>query len=628
MKSEKPNKLYIARAGAAAAALALLLLFIIIPGLGVKFGDSDKNPDGEQPISVVVNSTGNKDGVKKDGDSPQPEYLGICPLCYEGIYSPDVYVECRNCFEFTLVSGKEFKCDSCGTGLSIESYSNNDKWIYHSFADCESLVWYPWFVSYNSRDGQNTDVSANLITTVNIKGEFDVDGEFHTSPWYTYKSLPSSLTANFKGEYTVIIYNDKEERLAFARFDAEDKSRIINVEGFSSPIGGTIPVEIILRFNEEAAKIVIMKDGQEIYSRDVSKNTPEVAFTGLDGYKDVVSQMTVTWEAYDADGDELYFELWYCVSDSEYYLLASDIKEMFFEADLTAYPGRDGAYFYIYVTDGVRTAEAYSPKINVEYSPPQILTEQVEIPKVKITEEIYFPAKIYDAQDGWLSGSSVRWILNGEEVSITSVLQTWPYQLEPGLHTFTCIATNSAGLSAQKDFTFEIIDDESDLPDDWSRPEIVHALKEGYIVPLDRIEAPVTRGQFADLMFMLYYNMYPDGLPYYNKNLVTDCGDDNYSEFMMAYLGIMEAPGGLFNPSKSLTERDALRIMYQAWMLASNPGMVLRDINYDEKEALDMFTKNGIFDNSQNIFKPDEKLSKKSALVWVSRMDKWVSPDE
>jgi hypothetical protein len=329
----------------------------------------------------------------------------MCPACYAGVYKLELYVECRNCLEFTALPEMDSKCASCGEKILIDSYTEDDMWINHKSPNCDSLVWYPWFLSYNSGDGRNKDMSVYLTTVVRIKGEFDADGGFSTSPWYTYQSIPSSFTANIGGEYAVFVYGDEGERLALARFDAVDKSRIMNTDGSTTRIGGVIPVEIIVRFNEDAGKIVIMKDDQEIYSRDVSKHAPEVSFTGLEEDQFIQDQITVTWEASDADGDELYFELWYCVSDSEYYLLASDIKEKSFNADLEGYPGGAGVYFYIYATDGVRTAEARSPVVNAKYTAPQILTEQKDIPKIKVTEEIYFPTKIYDAQDGWLTGS-------------------------------------------------------------------------------------------------------------------------------------------------------------------------------------------------------------------------------
>ena len=596
------DKIYFAKVSTVVVGLALLQLLVIIPG----FKDT---------------------GFLGRNGEPQGKYTGLCPKCYEAVYGHEIYVECTSCFEFVAVKGDDLVCESCGTELSALDSTERIMWIYHN--DCDSLIWYPWFLSYNGGDDQDGGSDTDMTTVISVKGEFDKSGSFHASPWYIYNALPSLLTGKRSGEYAVYVYDDKGERLAVSYFDMEDNSRVTTSDGTETKLGEFIPVELVVRFNDEAARIVIKKGDEEIYSREVSKRAPKVFFKEHTEVEESVNSIIVSWEATDEDGEELYFKLWYTPDGVKTYLLAADIQERSFEVDLTKYPGSENGYFYIYATDGVRTTEAKSASISVRYNAPKFLTEQIEIPKVKVTEEIYYKTKIYDDQDGWLSGSSVSWMLNGEEVSITSVLQTWPYQLEPGLHTFTCIATNSADLSTQKDFKFEIIDDESDLPDDWSRPEIVYALKKGYIVSISRMEAPITRGQFADLMFMLFYHMNPEGLPYYDKDLVTDSGEDNYSEFMMASLGLMEAPGGIFQPHKSMSQRDAVKILYQTWMLAANPDLEIKDLIYNEDEAVEFLINNEVLnEDGENVFQPEEKMSKKLALVWISRIDRWVFPEE
>jgi hypothetical protein len=314
----------------------------------------------------------------------------------------------------------------------------------------------------------------------------------------------------------------------------------------------------------------------------------------------------------------------------ESYMVATDITGKSCDVDLSGYPGTEGGYFYIYATDGVKTAEAQSPFINKPFTAPVIITEQKEIPKIKITEEIYFPTEIYDAQDGWLSGESVSWILDGgKEVSITHILQSWPYMLEPGLHTFKCVATNSGGLSAEKEFKFEIIDDESDIPNDQFRDDVIFALKGGYKVPVTRIDAPITRAQYSYFTFLLYFWINPDGLAYYDRDAIKDCGDDDYHEFFMDYLGAMKAPDGYFNPNMPVTQREAMMAMYQVYMLATNPGAFLEDLDITEEEVLKTLIEIGVIDtDGENAYQPDEKISKKLALVRIGRFDDWMFVDE
>lgn len=619
MHIEKTNKRTTVRVGAAVAALTLLLLLAVCLEKSV----TPPTNVGPAPSPAVTGSHGGEDKRVGGSDEPKAASFGLCPICFEEVVSPTTFVECAYCCEYTLFFEPEFDCGVCGMKQSANSFSKSDIWVYHSLSICESLVWYPLFVSFNSGDGQNTGEDADMMTIIEINGEFDRNGAFHTYPWYTYEALPSSLTLSVSGEYAVHVYDSNDERLAVTRFDAKDGFRFLGPD--TAPMASSaIPVRLVVRFNEQAARIAILKGDIEIYSRNVSKSPPEVKFTGLKENQSLLNKTAITWDAADFDGEELYFRLWYCTGKNEYFLLASDITGRSFSADFTDYPGSKNGYFHIYATDGVRTTQVKSPVVSTPFKPPVIITEQKTIDKFKITEEIYFPVEIYDAQDGRLLGSNVIWLLDGEQFGANNVLHSWPYRLTAGVHTFTCVATNLEGLSAKKEFSFEVVDDQSDLPDDWSRDEIVHALKNGYVVPINRIDSPVTRGQYADIMHTLFYNLYPEILPDYDKNLITDCTEYSYSEFLMAYLGVMEAPDGIFEPHKSLTQREALRIIYLTYMLAQNTGLKLEDISYSEVEASALLESEGIFDSDNNTYEPDTRLSKKQALVWISRVDKWL----
>ena len=64
----------------------------------------------------------------------------------------------------------------------------------------------------------------------------------------------------------------------------------------------------------------------------------------------------------------------------------------------------------------------------------------------------------------------------GEIVSEDYALLLFPYELAIGEHTFTMTATNSGGKSVSKEYKFIIEDDESALPQSWSREEFKQAL--------------------------------------------------------------------------------------------------------------------------------------------------------
>ena len=590
---------------------------------------------------------GNAPGyVDNSGDDPG-KYWGMCPSCSADIYDARMYFQCKDCLDYVHVYGNPSTCESCGSKWPLDNIPDNE--IYIGCPVCWTLVWYPDLEAFNSgnvtgyesdefsdMDARNQEVNyqgPDMITIVEITGYFDKEGTFVPDPWYTYPGPAGSVTASMPGDYSACIYDDKGTLISKSYFDVKDTSQQTTEGGTSSLPDARMYVEIMLKFPDNATKISIMKGNKEIYTRTASNNAPTVAFTGLSDYQNLSNKTTITWEASDADGDELTFELWYCTGKmKEYFLIKSELTGRSCEVDLSDYPGGERGYFYIYATDGIRTAENKSPFINKPYKAPVIITAQKDTPKIKVTEEIYFPTEIYDAQDGYLSGDSVEWFLDGDmskSVSITRALQAWPYQLEPGIHTFTCVATNSGGLAAEKDFKFEIVNDESDLPNDWSRSHIVYALTNGYIAPVSRIDAPITRGEFADLAFMLFYYMWPDGLVYYDGDLIKDCGVDDYSEFLMATLGLMDAPDGYFDPHSSVTQGEAMKILYQVYLMSLNNTTDLNAIGFDENEAIKFFTESGVFSESgENGYNPNEKLSKKIALARSGILDDWIFDEE
>ena len=193
-------------------------------------------------------------------------------------------------------------------------------------------------------------------------------------------------------------------------------------------------------------------------------------------------------------------------------------------------------------------------------------------------------------------------------------------RVTPGTHTFTCEAKNSAGVAAAQDFTFIITGDESDLPDDWSREYIKNALTNGFVTRIDRLDAPITRGQFAALMSTWYTWVSEDegAYPDYEEGVVTDCGDEDYDQFLMVYLGLMDAPSGKFEPNRPLSQKEAAVIMYRVAYSADPEWFE----EYGEDEILEFYFENELLSEGpeakSDVFRENENLTNKQALVRLS----------
>jgi len=257
--------------------------------------------------------------------------------------------------------------------------------------------------------------------------------------------------------------------------------------------------------------------------------------------------------------------------------------------------------------------------ISEQTEPPEIINEQTGISEVKMSEGIRYEVSIYDVRDGWLSGSEVSWSHDGKEYLAGSTLWVWPYELPPGTHTFTCTATNSEGISSHKDFVFNVTEDESDLPDDWSGEEIAGALSKGLVLPLNRLEVPVSRGQYANLMADFYGAFSESGETYPNDmaDNFKISGRDSYNQSLMVHLGAMEAQDGYFEPNKWLSEEEAALIMCRivALTIPDFFGAV------DAEGIMEALNAYGVFDTyGPGSYKAAEKLTQKLALVRLSRL--------
>jgi len=554
----------------------------------------------------------------------EKEHWGQCPGCLGDVYAPKLYLQCQNCSELILFNSDEFVCDSCGTHQTTGNYKVKDEYLECPL--CRNQIWWPSFEGFNivnNSEMKNEAASQpELIMVTQVTGFFHSDGSFTADPWYTYPAPMRALNIRKDGEYSIIVYDSSGKKIGATYFDVEPNGHINTEEGHFPMDDSWVPINIIMKHPDGAAKFVVQKGDKEVYTRIVSEHSPEVDFTEITFDQKNEKLVTAAWEASDADGDELHFQLYYCVSEEEYHQVAFDITEKSFTIDLSGYPGSESGYFYIYATDGINTAEAKSEYFGVSFTAPFIIADNKTTIKGNITDEIWFDPKAYDNQDGWLGVDYVDWLIDGEPYGVPGTLWIMPYQVDPGLHTFTCVATNSGGVSTSKDFKVEIINDESALPDDWSRCYVRYALQNGIYLPLNRIEAPVTRSQYALQMAFLYgtYSTHPGVYPTFDKDsLVKDCGNSNLVEAMMVYLGVMEAPDGKFDPARSMTEREGAVIMYKVAYMAENQGVTSDDFNEDE--IIDILLEKGVIDESgPNALDPDRKLSSKLAMVRIAKL--------
>jgi hypothetical protein len=266
-----------------------------------------------------------------------------------------------------------------------------------------------------------------------------------------------------------------------------------------------------------------------------------------------------------------------------------------------------------------------------------------------VTDLIEIQGDVWDAQDGWLWDTGYEWYVDGKfwDNYGSFYFFHYPYMLKPGEHTITLKATNSAGLSSSKDFRIEIIEDESALPDDWSRNDITLALRLGFYEPLDFLDAPITRLQLAKLLFNVYSLVLPEDFELIpDSPIVPDLtdmsGDQNDMDYLMAYLivsmGLMEIKNasaevyeefpdyifvtGEFDPYGSVTEREAMQAIYKTIEISRNQTITVPE-PMDESEFIPTLTEWGLFDEAENAYQADKKMTNRLTMVRVAKFIKY-----
>ncbi len=549
-------------------------------------------------------------GVYEDDE----ESWGVCWVCDSQVYPEYVYGECTECEELTEIENYEgFECDSCGEWNDFDV-----EYLVVECNNCESLVYYE-DIADQTCYSRAAKTSASYVNAIDIFGTLYENGTFEKSPWYTYETERSNLKMGTKGNYAAVIYDKDGNALVTERFYM---SFVAN--GTPPRAVDRMPVNLTMRYPDNAARIAITKDDKEIFSQTISVNVPVVEFVGMSDYQNVTDNATISWKGSDSDGDKLYYELWYCVDEEESYMLASDIEETSYMVDLTALPGADEGYFYLYASDGVLTGEIDSPYVVVDYKKPEIMTVWDKPQQFKITEEIYLDVDVYDLQDGWLyTDDEVVWMLDGKDYQTSSAVLIWPYEVKPGKHILTMTATNSAGMSVMADYIIEVLDDESDLPNDWSRADIKQALENGFVANISDSNAAITRIQAAYVLETLFYYMdetdqTADLFENYDEAFIKDCGNDDGSAYIMVKLGLMEAPNGMFNPYGNMTEKAFAELSYRTLYKADPEYM--DDLNTID-EIVSFCYDNGVMDKTgDNAYNPDAKLTVAKMLVRVNRL--------
>lgn len=225
--------------------------------------------------------------------------------------------------------------------------------------------------------------------------------------------------------------------------------------------------------------IQILYQNQVILERKVSPNAPSVTLLNPNG-GEVFAEgpVEVSWEASDADDDELTYFIQYSPDNGEtWFSVVTGLKttKSVVLEELRSLPGGDQAIFRVTAVDGVNSASDTSDApFTMPDQPPQVVIHAPAVFAQFATNELVrMLGSVLDLEDGQLPGDALSWESDvdghlgvGESIESSS--------LSPGVHHITLRTTDSAGHTAES--SVEIFIDPNVVRDMPSEEEFAQGL--------------------------------------------------------------------------------------------------------------------------------------------------------
>jgi hypothetical protein len=240
--------------------------------------------------------------------------------------------------------------------------------------------------------------------------------------------------------------------LAIYLFAAEESNQAENE-------GQAFAVVVPFVAGTRSLEIVDVASNQVRYQAAVSANAPTVSNVVLDNPPNpVAGTVTLAWQAADADGDTLTYDVFYSAdSGTSFQPVALAVNSLSVAIDTSALAGGQGR-FRVIANDGVNQGQADSPDYTMAVKAPAVrILNPADGEQFNWGQTVNFSGEALDPQDGLLTGTSFVWSNQKGQLG-TGSAQISVSDLPVGENVITLAAQNSAGLSASTQITIYVGD--------------------------------------------------------------------------------------------------------------------------------------------------------------------------
>jgi hypothetical protein len=244
-----------------------------------------------------------------------------------------------------------------------------------------------------------------------------------------------SISAPSSGLYTIRMENKNGQVLYQHQFTPGDYGSFV----------------LVLPWQPAIAKVSLMQGSTTLATRIASAHTPAVRITSP------ANATTLTWEASDADGDRLTYEVQYSQDNGKTWeTIALNVPRTQYDLKNPYLRGGAQAIFRVLATDGFHTAQAQSDVIALANRVPSVNVQPVKA-EYASGEWLKLNGSAYDPEDGLLTGTNITWTSSqngflGNEIPLWVDTNT----LAAGTHIFTLTATDRDGQTSAVSVTTRI----------------------------------------------------------------------------------------------------------------------------------------------------------------------------
>lgn len=259
------------------------------------------------------------------------------------------------------------------------------------------------------------------------------------------------------GDYTVNCLGADGAMLAQRAFDAPEG---VPRSDASSGQPVSVPFAVVMPFPPETVDIVLKHDDVALARVSRTEHAPTVAITYPNGGEVLDGVRTVTWSAWDTDGDALVYSVLHSADEGATWdVLAMDLREPRFEWDTRCAPGgTQTCLLQVVASDGINTTVNLSDGVFsvANKAPSAVIMAPCDGASVAQDLSVRLRGAAVDPEAGWLTGASLVWTSDRDGYLGTG--QDLQVLLTPGAHVVTLTATDALGGVARHQVNVTVVD--------------------------------------------------------------------------------------------------------------------------------------------------------------------------